>query len=70
MFKKMKKILFLAISINILFLIVLVATVTFRTLSEHIPSLAFILGQLCVLLNFIIGMVFGKLFSWIYYKYL
>ena len=66
----MKKILFLAISINILLLIVLVATVTFRTLSEHIPSLAFILGQLCVLLNFIIGVVFGKLFSWIYYKYL
>ena len=66
----MKKILFLAISINILLLIVLVATVTFRTLSEHIPSLAFIFGQLCVLLNFIIGVVFGKLFYWIYYKYL
>ena len=70
MFKKMKKILFLAISINILLLIVLVATVTFRTLSEHIPSLAFIFGQLCVLLNFIIGVIFGKLFYWIYHKYL
>ena len=70
MFKKMKKTLFLAISINILFLIVLVSTVTFRTLSEHIPSLAFLFGQLCVLLNFIIGVAFGKLFSWVYYKYL
>ena len=66
----MKKILFLAISISILLLIVLVATVTFRTLSEHIPSLAFIFGQLCVLLNFIIGVALGKLFFWIYYKYL